>query len=168
MAAATYDPLFESAWLKWAQAIAHTQTLEAHIAAWTRHDPDPIRAFRTEYHAKRHGFAVIVEDVAPMPVRWRLLLGDIANNYRAALDHLAWALVSRGRTPPGSGKLTRKQEKAVYLPVCQDRKVFNAEVRVPTGRAPPSCRASAEQMQQSSGRHSRTTVAPPSGRWTRF
>lgn len=28
------------------------------------------------------------------------MLGDIANDYRSAIDHLAWALVSRGRTPP--------------------------------------------------------------------
>jgi hypothetical protein len=126
-----YDSAFESAWLKWAQAIVHAQSLEADIAIWADNDPDPVGAFRTEYHAKRHGFAVVVEDVAPMPVRWRLLLGDIANNYRAALDHLAWTLVGRGRMPPGSGRLTRKQEKAVYFPICEDRESFNAEIRVP-------------------------------------
>jgi len=131
LAATTYDPLFESAWLKWAQAIVHAQALEADIAAWIQHDPNPVRTFRTEYNAKRHGFAVVVEDVAPMPVRWRLLLGDIANNYRASLDHLAWALVSRGKMPPGSGLLTEQQEKAVYFPICDDRADFNAQIRTP-------------------------------------
>jgi hypothetical protein len=129
---AIYDSLFESAWLKWTQALVHAQALERDIAAWAaRGHSDPIRAFRAEYNPKRHGFAILVEDVAPIPVRWRLLLGDIANNYRAALDHLAWALVTRGRTPPGSSKLTRGQEKAVYFPICEDRNVFNAEVRLP-------------------------------------
>jgi hypothetical protein len=60
-----------------------------------------------------------------MPIRWRLLLGDVANNYRAALDHLAWALVSRGRA---SGKLTRKQENAVYFPYARSRTSFNGEL----------------------------------------
>jgi hypothetical protein len=125
MPAAAYDPLFESAWVKWAQAIVHSQTLHRDIEARaTNGHLDPIRAFRTEYHPKRHGFAVIIEDVAPIPVRWRLLLGDIANNYRAALDHLAWALVTRGRTPPGT--LKPRQEKAVYFPIFEDRLKYNA------------------------------------------
>jgi hypothetical protein len=128
---ATHDPLFDSAWLKWAWAVVHAQALERDIAAWIKKDPDPIRAFRTEYQPKRHGFAVIVEAIDSVPVRWQLLLGDVANDYRASLDHLAWALVCRGRTPPGSGKLTPKQEKAVYFPICKDRRTFNAEIRLP-------------------------------------
>jgi hypothetical protein len=128
---ATHDPLLDSAWLKWAWAVVHAQMLERDVAAWIEKDPDPVRTFRTEYQPKRHGFAVIVEDIDPIPVRWQLLLGDVANNYRASLDHLAWALVSRGHTPPGSGKLTRKQEKAVYFPICEERQIFKAEIRVP-------------------------------------
>ena len=117
-----HDPLFDSAWLKWAQAILHSQALERDITEGASNgDTDPVRAFRAEYHPKRHGFAVIVEDVAPIPVRWRLLLGDIANNYRASLDHFAWALVSRG-----SARLTTQQERAVYFPIYEDRLKYNA------------------------------------------
>jgi hypothetical protein len=121
-----HHPLFDSAWFKWLGAIVHTQTLQADIDA-RRGDrnADPVRAFHTEYHPKRHGFAVIVDDVAPMSLSWCLLLGDIASNYRAAVEHLAWALVSRGRTPPGTGKLTRKQENAVSFPIYQKRSEFN-------------------------------------------
>lgn len=137
MASSTYDPLFESAWLKWAWAIFHAQTLERDIAAWIEKDPDPIRTVRAEYQPKSHGFAVIVEDIDPIPVQWRLLLGDIASNHRAALDHLAWALVSRGRTPPDTGKLTPKQEKAVYFPICESRQAFNAEICLPSGKSRP-------------------------------
>lgn len=124
MPVATYDPLFESAWLKWTQAVVHSQTLERDIEARAANsDPDPVRAIRVQYHPKRHGFAILVEDIEPMPIRWRLLLGDIANNYRAALDHLAWALVCRGRTPPG--KLTAEQENAVAFPIFEDRVKYN-------------------------------------------
>ncbi len=127
-----YDSAFDSAWLKWGQARMHAQALEADVEA-TRGDADvdPVRAFRPQYYPKRHGFGVIVEDVAPVPVRWRLRLGDIANNYRAALDHLAWTLVGRGRVPPGSGKLTSEQEGSIYFPICHERSDFNAQIKVP-------------------------------------
>jgi hypothetical protein len=122
-----YDPLFDSAWLKWAQGVLHSQTLEADIERVGQEaDAYPVLSFRTEYHPNRHGFAVIAEEIAPIPARWPLLLGDIANNYRAALDHLAWALVSRGRTPPA--KLTKRQEKAVYFPIYKERAEFNGRV----------------------------------------
>jgi len=105
----------------------HAQTLQADIErVGNEADAYPVLAFRTEYHPKRHGFAVIAEDIAPIPARWPLLLGDIANNYRAALDHLAWALVSRGRTPPA--KLTNRQKKAVYFPIYKERAEFNGRV----------------------------------------
>lgn len=128
-----YDPLFESAWLKWAQAIVHAQSLDADVESLGQLNRNPVRAFRAEYQAKRHGFAIIIEKLDPVPARWRLLLGDIANNYRAALDHLAWALVSRGKTPPGNGALSPAQERAVYFPISHDRRGFNAEIRVPAG-----------------------------------
>jgi hypothetical protein len=122
-----YDPRFDSAWLKWAQGLLHAEALQADIAR-IGHEPDayPVSAFRTKYKPKRHGFAVIAEDIAPIPARWPLLLGDVANNYRAALDHLAWALVSRGHTPPV--KLTKRQEKAVYFPIYKERAEFNGRV----------------------------------------
>jgi hypothetical protein len=125
----TQDPLFDSAWFKWAQAIVHAEALQADIEA-RRGDGAtyPVLAFRTEYQPKRHGFAVIIEDVAPIPVRWRLVLGDMASNYRAALDHLAWALVCRGRTPPA--ELTADAEKAIYFPILQDRTGFNGELPI--------------------------------------
>ena len=122
-----HDPLFDSAWFKWANALVHAQALQEDIAS--RDEADiPSFGFRTHYDAKRHGFAVVVAEVEPMPMRWRLLLGDIANNYRATLDHLAWALALRGRTPPESGKLTAKQENAIYFPIMQHRGGFNGEL----------------------------------------
>ncbi|MGN6557556.1 MAG: hypothetical protein ACTHLH_06045 [Solirubrobacterales bacterium] len=124
---AVYDPLFDSPWLKWAQGLLHAEALQADIVS-VGHKPDsyPVLSYRTEYQPKRHGFAVIAEEIAPIPPRWPLLLGDIANNNRAALDQLAWALVGRGRTPPA--KLTTRQEKAVYFPIYKERGEFNGRV----------------------------------------
>ena len=72
-----HDPLFDSAWFKWVGAIAHTQALQQDVVAkGLSGDADPVRAFRTEYDPKRHGFGVVVEELAPMSLRWRLLLGE--------------------------------------------------------------------------------------------
>lgn len=129
----SHDPLFDSAWLKWSQAMRHSQALEAEIEAFRADSrPHPGFASRAEYQPKRHGFSVRVEQIGPMPIRMRLLLGDAASNFRASLDHLAWALVIRGHTPPGSGKLTDKQEGSVYFPICHQRMAFNGEIRIPT------------------------------------
>jgi hypothetical protein len=131
----SYDALFDSAWAKWAQGVRHVQALQDNIAATAQDNVNlsPALETRTEYDAKRHGFIVIVERVEPVPLLWRLMLGDAASNFRACLDHLAWALVLRGRTPPGSGKLTKGQENAVYFPISQNRADFNAQIVVPPG-----------------------------------
>lgn len=122
-----HDPLFDSPWLKWGQAVVHAQTLEAEIDAFrTGSHPDPLLASRTEYHPKRHGFGVYADRVVPMPMRWGLLVGDIANDFRCALDHLAWALVTRGKTPPNT--LKPKAANQIYFPIYQDRREFNGSL----------------------------------------
>jgi hypothetical protein len=118
------DPLFESAWLKWAQAAHHMKTLKTEFDA----DPvvqgktDPLVATRTEYQPRRHGFVIYAKEVLPVPKHWSLILGDIAHNLRSTLDHLAWALVSRGKTPPD--KLKTKQVRNVAFPINRKRLEF--------------------------------------------
>lgn len=125
----SHDPLFDSAWYKWLGAIVHAQTLQEDIETKSAAgDAEPVRGVRAEYDAKRHGFRVVIEELGPMELRWCLLVGDIANNFRASLDHLAWAIATRGRTPPGGGKLSTGQEKGIYFPIAQDRSKFNADV----------------------------------------
>jgi hypothetical protein len=118
-----HDELFDSAWLKWGQAIVHSQSLEADIDA-SRKDSSLVHSFtvRTEYHAKRHGFAIFLESIDPVPVRWSLRLADVANNFRSCLDHIAWAVVTRGRTPPAN--LARKDQRGIGFPVCKYAKEF--------------------------------------------
>ena len=151
-----YDPLFDSPWLKWAQGLLHAEALQADIVR-LGHEPDayPVLAYRTEYQPKRHGFAVIAEEIAPIPPRWPLLLGDIANNNRAALDQLAWALVGRGRTPPA--KLTKWQEKSVYFPVHQKGAEFNGKVG---GQLPGVRRADLAKVRRHQPYHHPKTMRP--------
>jgi hypothetical protein len=117
------DP-FDSAWLKWGWAVAHAQALERDISAYTLDTKvDLPYTTRTEYDAKRHAVLLRVETIDPLPIRWGLRIGDVANNFRAALDHLAWALVQRGRN---AGKLTQAQKRNIYFPIAFSRTDFNS------------------------------------------
>jgi hypothetical protein len=81
------DPLFDSAWLKWSRAAHHARILREQV---NEAAIDPLVSVHTEYDARRHGFGVYASEVRHVPAQWGLLLGDVANNYRCALDHLAW------------------------------------------------------------------------------
>jgi hypothetical protein len=123
----TYDRLFESAWLKWGRAVVHAQTLKADLdAIGSDGGSQPTFTVEAEYQPKRHGFAVIVTDIDPMPPTWGLLISDIANNLHSALDQTAWAIVTRGRTPPGT--LSEKAQRKIYFPICKDRLDFNGSL----------------------------------------
>jgi len=43
------------------------------------------------------------------------VVADAASNFRSALDHLAWALVTRGSTPPSS--LSETQQRHIQFPL---------------------------------------------------
>lgn len=122
------DPAFTGAWLKWGQGVVHSQTLEVQVESFSeaaRHQP--LLTHRTEYHSDRHGFAVLVDSVlVPIPVRWGLLVGDIANNFRSALDHVAWALTARGKRPPD--KLSGNKRRHIGFPIKRVRTEFNGEL----------------------------------------
>lgn len=114
---------FDSAWLKWGRAVTHAQALEADIerVALDSHR-EPFGTVTAKYDPKRHGFAMVVEYVRPMPVEWNLMLGDVIGNFRACLDHVAWALVLRGRTP----NLSEKEARAVSFPIAKDGTKFRS------------------------------------------
>lgn len=121
------DGPFDSAWLKWAWACSQAEMLYAEIEAFGLNaDSHPIVFTRTEYHPRRHGFAMIVDPLTDLPVTWPLRLGDIAFNFRSALDHLAWAVVGRGRTPPH--QLTEYQQRSVVFPIEPNRQAFAKNV----------------------------------------
>ena len=65
-----------------------------------------------------------MSNIKSLPVDWGLRVGDIAANYRSALDHIAWAIVKRGRTPT----LTRQEAGRIYFPLANSRAVFNGSL----------------------------------------
>lgn len=129
------DPLFDSAWLKWGQAVVHSQALEADIDAFDDGaDPSRKLEVRAEYQPKRRGFAIYLASIDPVPVRWGLMLSDVANNSRSCLDHIAWAVVTRGQTPPEL--LQQKARRRIGFPIADRRETFNGNLptRLPGAR----------------------------------
>src|SRR5690348_4586194 len=125
--AGTYDPLFRGSWIKWAHGLSHAQALDADIETFNFHGHrDPLLGVQADYDPRRHGFSVRATEVAPVPSHWGLMLGDVAHNYRSALDHLAWAVVCRGRKPPSA--LTEGQQRAVQFPIADERAAFNGSL----------------------------------------
>lgn len=87
-------------------------------------DPDIQYRFpmTQHYDPKRHCIILRVGDeIPPFPSLWGMLLGNIVHNYRSCLDHVAWAIYKRGRTP----NLPERQERNVYFPVAAERTAFN-------------------------------------------
>jgi hypothetical protein len=122
---------FDSAWLKWARAVAHAQALDANIERGSQEtQTQPVGTIGIEYQPKCHGFSVFVETAHDIPVLWSVILGDIVFNFRASLDHLAWALVQRGSL---AGRLTPDQENGVYFPIAMSAHHLTAML---TGRRP--------------------------------
>ena len=125
--AGAYNPLFRGAWLKWAHGLGHAQALDADIEAFSFHGHrDPLLGAQADYDPRRHGFSVRATAVAPVPSHCGLMLGDVAHNYRSVLDHLAWAVVARGRNPPST--LTKSQQRAVQFPSANGRAAFNGSL----------------------------------------
>jgi hypothetical protein len=114
--------LFDSAWLKWGWAVKHGKALDRHITAWRdEHEGDRLFQTHAHYDAKRHCVIYLIDHIEPMPVEWGLMLGDTLNNLRSSLDHVAWAVVKRGKIP----KLPKGQAEKVYFPFTKSDRQFS-------------------------------------------
>lgn len=118
---------FDSAWLKWGRAVTHAEALEAELVRFGDElRKQPVARFKTAYDSKRHGFPYVIVEVTHFPPILRLLLGDAVQEFRAALDHLAWALVQSGRSV---GALKDRQLRSIYFPITSTNEEFNEAVR---------------------------------------
>jgi hypothetical protein len=118
---------FDSAWLKWGRGVVHGQTAGRTVfrvmqgfqthAAHTAH---------VEYSPKHHCVRLVIDSIEPLPPLLGLLIGDVANNFRAALDHLAWALV----TTRGRRRLKPREHAKIYFPIAGRKEDFDAHLVV--------------------------------------
>jgi hypothetical protein len=115
----TSNPL-ASSWAKLSRAKDHADALDFQLAEATDSDKHPLtfdRQFEPETVIKIDGKMVVhvVFSIATIPTftsDHAVLLGDALHNFRSALDHLAWALVKRGRA-----KLNAKTAKTIAFPM---------------------------------------------------
>jgi hypothetical protein len=56
-----------------------------------------------------------------IPVEWSALIGDICQNLRSALDHLAWHLVTSSPVTP------KAKEKDIYFPIFESASEYKAK-----------------------------------------
>lgn len=124
-----FGPHFRSAWFKWGWAIRHANAFQAEIELFTsKANSQPVFTTRVEYHPKRHAMILLVDTIRAVPPHWGLYLGDITFNFRSCLDHVAWAVVSRGTSAPST--LTGKQQTGISFPLARDARHFRELVRL--------------------------------------
>jgi len=112
------DPL-ESAWAKYHWANKHMEAVDAAIQRSVDPNVHPI-ALKVEFDGP-----VAIVRVAKLPnirTDYGLALGDTIQNFRAALDHLAWCLVKTGTEP------RPKDPKGVYFPMAKTGKSFDGQI----------------------------------------
>jgi hypothetical protein len=105
--------IFDDAWRKWKWGSAHAEALKASFPADARTGPFFTPTVVSVFDSQSSCLLLKVTDVGDPPPEWGLRLGDVVSNYRASLDHLAWAVVMRGHR---ATTLTEKEQRAVYFP----------------------------------------------------
>jgi hypothetical protein len=116
--------LFDSAWFKWGRAKQHAEALNANIPGFAEHLEGHTFEIpgQIEYDPKRHCVILRATDVPTPPVVWGLMLGDVIGCLRSSLDHIAWAVVQRGKTP----NLSSSRANRVYFPFTASDAEFSA------------------------------------------
>jgi hypothetical protein len=122
------DDPFDSAWLKWDWAARHAEKLKGQMRRFGADEENPpYVSVKAVYRPERSDFALICEALTPPPISWGLLIGDIAHNYRSALNHAAWSIVDRGSKPVST--LSNDQRRAVQFPIESDEASFANRVQ---------------------------------------
>jgi hypothetical protein len=116
---------FDSAWTKWGRAMVHAEALKTDFnLSSVDADRNPGMRVDCEYKPNRRGFLPVITYMELQSPLWGVLLGDIVNNYRSALDHTAWAAMQIGCERSGI-TLKPGQENRVQFPICDERDDFN-------------------------------------------
>jgi hypothetical protein len=100
--------------LKLDRADEHLQALKAETLAYIERKPYRFSQGRSADH-REHSF--YLEATEPIPVRLSVLFGDVLQNARSALDHIAWQLASLEHVAP---------RRTTSFPICHDAESWKA------------------------------------------
>jgi hypothetical protein len=112
-------------WEKWERAEEHRLVLVGDIVQTFSDEKNRVRT-RVEMgdHPGEYVFRVTAIEAAPV-MRWALMTGDVVQNYRGSLDHLAWRLAllhSHGSEP--------RRPNGIVFPIhAQRRKFMNSRIK---------------------------------------
>ena len=82
----------------------HIEALDDSVKGWLSGDTYTIRKqVKDQGTTTRTAYRVHITD--PLPVEWSAHIGDAAHNLRSGLDHLAFALNSKGYADPNQGAI---------------------------------------------------------------
>lgn len=122
-----------SAWRKFDRGEEHREALEAEVTGLAQPTGDRIpvdvdlqwnghTVFKGKFMDKGIALVRLTEDVPQLGASFPLILGDAIQNYRAALDHLTWALVKRF-----NHRLSTRAARDVQFPMHNTARLFDQE-----------------------------------------
>lgn len=110
----------ESNWrTKIARAREHLASLTEEVSIFLAAAP-----YRVETSREGDDVVVRVHDLARIPPRLSLIVGDAAHNARSALDHLVVGLAERGQGTLGRPPTSDAEERRLYFPASNDLSGF--------------------------------------------
>lgn len=127
------DPLNPIRWKLWRSRQLHQQAIEVEAA----HLESPNLCSFVQEQDRKGRLVYRVSEVSPTPALISLLVGDMANNLRTALDHLMFLLARPA---------TEKEERAVAFPIVKSSKDFAGTRRNMPG-VPKGVRTLVETLQ---------------------
>ncbi len=110
------------AFAKLGRAQVHFEQLKADVIGYPNPHPEPHFSMRQEFDKDAGEVRFTVRRVREFPREWGLLIGDVLNNARTALDHLAWLLVQKGSIPEPD------KDWLVQFPIHDSMDDFNANI----------------------------------------
>jgi hypothetical protein len=111
--------ILESSWHKFHWAEQHMQALDTHFARVLDPKTEPVAVDSyVEVGGDGARVRLVVAKVPAIQTDAALIVGDAVQNFRAALDHLAWDLVRIGSQPHP------KDPRQIYFPMAKNAESF--------------------------------------------
>jgi hypothetical protein len=104
-------------WAKIERAKHHVRQLEQALKAFRDTKPYCLTCNQTANSAE---YSFRIRIVAPIPIDFALIVGEVFNHLRSALDHLAWQLIEVTGSKPSDH---------LYFPICKGRPEYEARLQ---------------------------------------